>query len=361
MSVLLFILCLVALIVAHEFGHFVVAKFFDIRVDEFGVFFPPRIFAFKKGGTEYSLNWLPFGGFVKIFGEDYDEGAADPRSFVNKNRLVQAAVLVAGVAFNVVVAWLLLSAGYMAGLPTSAQHEGFGTVLNPQATIVEVLPGSPADAAGLMPGDVVSDVQTGTASLSPNSSADQVTAFIGNHQDESVIFMVERDGVRREFLAKPAEGLVPGKKAVGIELDDVGTLKLNPVLALAQGAVLSWDITQSTAVNLGHFFATMFEGRADLSQVSGPIGITAFGAATIRQGFAASVVLIALISINLALLNLLPVPGLDGGRLLIVAVEGVTRRRVPAYWVNWLTLAGLALLILLMLVVSFHDITKLVG
>lgn len=361
MTVILFILCLVALIVAHEFGHFLVAKLFGIRVDEFGIFFPPRIFAWKYGETEYSLNWLPVGGFVKIYGENYDEGGAEPRSFINKNRFTQAAVLVAGVVFNFILAWLLLSAGYMAGLPTSVDHQGFGAVSNPQATIVSVLPGSPADKAGLMAGDAVYDVQTGTASLFPNASAAEVTQFIANHQDESVVFEVERDGVRREFLAKPADGLVAGKKAVGIELDDVGTLRLAPPLALAQGGILAWDITQSTAGGLAHFFAQIFEGRADFSQVAGPIGITAFGAATLKQGFAASAVLVALISINLALINLLPIPGLDGGRLLIVIIEGVTRRRVPQEWVNRLMFAGLALLVLLMLVVSYHDITRLVG
>src|SRR3989344_9278 len=118
MSILIFILILVALILVHEFGHFVVAKLFKIKVEEFGIFFPPRLFKIKKGETTYSLNALPFGGFVKIFGENYNEHANEPRSFASKPRYVQAAVLVAGVAMNLVFAWLALSAGYMSGLPT---------------------------------------------------------------------------------------------------------------------------------------------------------------------------------------------------------------------------------------------------
>jgi len=361
MSVILFILCLVALIIVHEFGHFSVAKLFGIRVDEFGIFFPPRIWAFTKGETEYSLNWLPFGGFVRIFGENYDEGEGEPRSFVNKNRWVQAAVLVAGVTMNIIFAWLLLSAGYMIGLPTSVEHVGFGTTSNPQVMVVNVLPGSPAQQAGLMPGDTVVAVQTGTASEPAGQNAQQTQQFITAHQEESDVITVLRDGQSMTFVAKPAAGLVEGRKVIGVEFDDVGTLKLSPPVALIQGAVLGWDITRTTAAGLGHFFAQIFEGRADFSQVSGPIGITAFGAATLKQGFSAAVVLVALISINLALLNLLPVPGLDGGRLLIVAIEGVTRRRIPVAWVSYLTLAGLAALVLLMLVVSYHDISKLVG
>ena len=359
MTIVLFILILVVLILVHEFGHFSVAKLFGIRVDEFGVFFPPRIAAIKKGETEYSLNWLPFGGFVKIFGENAGEGLDDPRSFVRKPRLVQAAVLAAGIGFNLIFAWLVLSAGYMAGLPTSVDHIGLGQVQDAQSTITDVLPNSPAELAGLMAGDTVVGVQTASATLASSSLSGAVTAFIADHQNESVVLDVVRDGQQKVFLAKPADGFVTGKKAIGIELDDVGTLKLPAQLALVQGAILGWDITRTTAVSLGQFFAHIFEGTADFSTVAGPIGITAFGAATLKQGFAAGAVLTALISINLAIINLLPIPGLDGGRLLIVAIEGVLRRAISPRLVNSLTLAGLGLLVLLMIVVSYHDIVRL--
>ena len=356
-----FILILVVLILVHEFGHFIVAKAFGIRVDEFGIFFPPRIAALKAGETEYSINWLPFGGFVKIFGENYDEGAGNPRSFINKSRWVQAAVIVAGIVFNLLFAWLLLSAGYMVGLPTSVNHEGYGVVSDAQVTVVDVLTNSPADMAGLMPGDVIEKVQTATAVEPQGEDAEQTQQFISSHQDESVILTVMRNGVQKIFLAKPADGVVPGRKAIGVEFDDVGVLRLSPPIAFLQGGLLGWDITRSTATGLVQFFEQIFTGTANFSDVAGPIGITAFGAAALKQGFAAGVVLTALISINLALINIIPIPGLDGGRLLIIAVEGITRRPVSVRVVNILTLAGFALLILLMLVVSYHDIAKLIG
>src|SRR3990167_8529155 len=115
MFIFFFILILIALILVHEFGHFIVAKAFRIRVQEFGIFFPPRLFAKRFGETEYSFNSLPLGGFVRIFGENANEAADNPRSFANKPRLVQAAVVVAGVLFNILFAWLAFSAGYMAG------------------------------------------------------------------------------------------------------------------------------------------------------------------------------------------------------------------------------------------------------
>ena len=370
MSIVLFILLLIVLILVHEFGHFIVAKAFGIKVHEFGIFFPPRIVAKKFGETEYSLNWLPFGGFVKIFGENYDEGGDDPRSFVNKARWKQAAVIVAGIAFNLLFAWLTLSVGYMVGLPTSAQHQGFGVVGDAAPTVVAVLPDSPAQRAGLMAGDVVEEVQTGhetfnvSALGTPPPGASQsraITSFITTRSDESIVLTVERAGRAMVFLAKAQDGIVPGRKVIGVELDDIGSLTLPLHLALAQGAIVGWDITASTAQGLAHFFKQIVTGTANLSQVAGPIGITVFGAAAIKQGFAAGVVLIALISINLALINLIPIPGLDGGRLLVIIVEGILNKRISEGLMTKLTLAGFALLILLMLTVSYHDIVRLIG
>lgn len=361
MTILLFILILVVLILVHEFGHFIVAKAFGIRVDEFGIFFPPRIAAVKRGETEYSLNWLPFGGFVRIFGENYDEASADNRSFANKSRWVQAAVVVAGILGNLIFAWLVLSIGYMAGLPTSVEHAGFGVVSNAKVMIVDVLPGSPAQVAGLEAGDTIESIQTGTTQEAGGADASATTGFITAHQDESVVITVERDGAQKTFLAKAVVGIVPDKKVIGVELDDVGILQLPPQLALLEGALLGWNITQSTATGLAAFVAQIFTGTANFAGVAGPIGITAFGAAAIKQGFAAAVVLTALISINLALLNVIPIPGLDGGRLLIIAIEGIRRKPISPALLTQLTLAGFALLIALMVVVSYHDIARLIG
>lgn len=366
MAILIFIVLLVGLILVHELGHFSVAKLFGIRVDEFGIFFPPRIAAVRRGETEYSINWLPFGGFVRIFGENSNEGMADPRSFINKSRWVQAAVLLAGVGFNIVFAWLLLSAGYMAGLPTAIEHDGFGTVTNARPMIVATVPGSPAQKAGLAGGDIVEVVQTGTATLdvrtmNTDHQADAVRAFIGEHAEESLVFTVLRGTEEKTFLAKAAEGFVEGRKAVGVQLDDVGTLALPPHLALAQGALLAKNIFVATAQGMAGFFGQLFTGRANWGQVSGPIGIVSMGGTAVQEGFAASIMLVAAISMALAVFNLIPIPGLDGGRLLVVAIEGVFRRSVPQKPLTYITLGGMALLILLMLVVSYHDIARLVG
>ncbi len=366
MAILIFIAILVGLIIIHELGHFGVAKFFKIRVDEFGVFFPPRLFAKRFGETEYSFNALPLGGFVRIFGENPTEGSSDPRSFAKKSRWAQAAVVLAGVVANAALAWLLVSAGYMAGLPTSVEHQGIGTVTNARPMIVGVIPESPAALAGLVAGDVVQVLQTGTTLfdlrlLSIDRQAEAVRAFIGAHGEESIVFTVLRSGEEKTFLAKPAEGLIEGRKAVGVQLDDVGVLRLPPHLALVQGAILAKNIFVQTATGLGGFFAQLVTGKANFAQVSGPIGIVTMGGLAVQEGFTAVLVLAASISMALALFNLVPIPGLDGGRLLIIMIEGVLRRPVSPKLVLYTTLAGMALLLTLMVVVSYHDIVRLVG
>ena len=176
-----------------------------------------------------------------------------------------------------------------------------------------------------------------------------------------MIFSINRDGEAKNILAKPAEGIVAGKKVAGIQMEDMGVLKLPPHLALVQGAVAAGEFTMATAQGLGTFFWQIIKGAADFSQVSGPIGIAGLGSQAVRAGFNQAATLTALISINLALINVLPIPGLDGGRLLIVAIEGILRRSISLRVTNALTLAGFALLIALMLTVTFHDISKLVG
>lgn len=366
MAILLFILCLVLLIIIHELGHFAVAKFFGIQVDEFGVFFPPRLASIRRGETEYSINWVPLGGFVRIRGENAQEAENNPRAFSNKSRWKQALVVVAGVVMNMLAAWLLVSVGYLSGLPTAVDHEGIGAVTNARPMIIGIYPNSPAERAGIEAGDIVEVVQTGTNSLdartlNTDEQAAAVRSFIAEHADESLVITVLRSGEEKTFLAKAEEGLVEGRKAVGIELDDVGILKLPPHLAVVEGAVLAKNIFVQTAIGLGSFFSNLFHGSADFSQVAGPIGIVSMGGIALKEGFAAVIVLVASISMALAIFNLVPIPGLDGGKLLIIAIEGVLRRPVSQRIVTYATLTGLALLLTLVVVVSYHDIARLVG
>ena len=361
MSLFIFIAILVALIWVHELGHFSVAKLFRIRVLEFAVGFPPRLFVVQKGETKYTLNLILVGGYVHIWGENAGEGTGDPRALTSKNRWVQAAVLVAGVCFNVLFAWLLLSLGYMAGLPAGASQNVVGQVSGQRVVVVNVLPDSPASEAGVRSGDEVREVQTSNRFLEQGGDSQLVHAFLTEHQNESVVLGLVRDGEEVRFVLRAREGVVEGRKALGVQFGDIGTLKLPLHLAFVQGAATTWNITKNTAQGIGGLIGGLVRGGADLSGVAGPIGIASIGSQAVRAGYEQVVVITALISINLALINLLPIPGLDGGRLLIVAVEGITRRSVPQRVATSLMLAGFALIIVLMLLVSYQDIARLIG
>src|SRR3989338_11714421 len=211
MSLIVFIVILISLILVHELGHFAAAKFFGIRVDEFAIGFPPRLFRVRYGETEYTFNLLLVGGYVRIHGEDPSfakatEGTArDNRSFANKPRLVQAAVLVAGVTMNLMVGWLALSGGYMAGMAAVPGTSAFGEVRDVRATVTQVLPESPAEKVGLMAGDKIEALQTGAQKFEPPLTAENITRFIAVHQDESFVITVSRGSDEKGFIANPGD------------------------------------------------------------------------------------------------------------------------------------------------------------
>jgi regulator of sigma E protease len=227
--------------------------------------------------------------------------------------------------------------------------------------VVALLPESPAAKSGILPHDVLTKVSTAVASGPEQGDATEIRAFIAAHQDESIIVSVDRTGEAKTFIVRAEAGLIDGRKAIGVELDDIGTLKLSPVEAFLQGAVSTYQMTISTAQGLGVFFSQIFLGKADFSSVAGPIGIAGIGAKAVATGFSAAVMIVALISINLAVINLIPIPGLDGGRLLLIIIESIIRRPVPEKFSIAVTVLGFALLIILMLVVSYHDIARLLG
>jgi regulator of sigma E protease len=369
-SIIIFILILAILIIVHEFGHFLVAKFFKIRVDEFGVGYPPRAATlFKWWGTTFTLNWLPFGGFVKIFGENGEtSGQTNPgetdahageSNFMDKPRIAQALVLVAGVTFNVIFAWLLISVGFMIGLPTSTSSVStLEDVRDPKLVITMVSSGSPAESAGLKSGDEITLVSAGSklSELSPEG----VSEFIAGNGDEEITIAYARGEQEGSVLVNPAEGIIEDRKAVGISMDTVGIVSLPVHEALWEGGKTTANLTKLVAVGLGQFVYNAFTGASDFSELTGPVGIVGLVGDASDLGFIYLLSFTAFISINLAVINLVPFPALDGGRLLIVIIEAIKRSAISPKFSNALNAIGFFILIGLMVVVTIQDVLKLI-
>lgn len=356
MSILLFIVILVVLIIVHEVGHLLAAKWVGMRVDEFGVGYPPKALTlFRRGGTDYTLNWIPFGGFVRIFGENPDaESLAGEDSFVNKPKWAQAIVLVAGVTFNILFAWLLISVGFMTGLPAPVDYEGAGTVENAALTITSVVDESPADISGIKTGDVILSVGGITA-----PTPEQLRESIAQSGGDALSVTYERGDVVETTDITPSLELNPETPTVGISMDMIGTLKLGFFPALWEGAKMTWLVTEAVVIGLGTFFASLVTGGADLAQVTGPVGIVGLVGDASSLGFIYLLSFTAFISINLAVINLVPFPALDGGRLLFVLIEKIKGSAISPKVANTVNGVGFALLILLMIVITFNDIVRL--
>ena len=352
---LIFIAALALLVLVHEAGHFLAAKMVGMRVDEFGLGFPPRAFVLgKKGDTEYTLNWLPFGGFVRIYGEDAQapgsSGEDSTRSFTSRSPLAQAFVLVAGVAMNMVLAWLFIFGALMVGTPTLL-------------AVTNVFPHTPAAQAGIKAGDVIEGAVRSGASWTP-ASKDSFSYFVSHDAGEPITLSLIRAGEHRTLTVTPARGVLPQNPAryvIGVETAMSGTPPVSFLTTLTHSFEATTRVTQDTAAQLFHFLGRAFTLSANLSTVAGPIGIASVVGNAPSTGMGYFFFVLALISINLAIINILPLPALDGGRLALVAIETISRRKIKPQITNAINTVGIALIIILMVVVSIHDVSRLIG
>jgi regulator of sigma E protease len=374
MSFITLILVISILVFVHELGHFLVAKKSGVRVDEFAIGFPPRIYAKKYGETTYAINLIPFGGYVKIFGENPDEesmeGLDKKRSFVNKPRHIQAAILVAGIVMNILFAWILLSASFMIGAPQASNVSPGNYVF-----VTDVMKGSSAETAGIKSGDLITDIEI-SSNLSADRQESQVTSLKENVKEENIIsaekikaVVTESKGVplvlsyiRGDNKATTSISAKVGDKGaylIGVQMADVENTKLPFFSAFYEGAKATYHMFNATMVGTLKFFGSAFVLDANLQDVSGPIGIAGYLNQAREFGIATLFSFVAIISLNLAVINLLPFPALDGGRLLFVAIEAIIRRPIKPAVANTLNLIGFGLLMILMLTVTVSDVGKL--
>jgi regulator of sigma E protease len=343
MIVFTVIVGLVILILAHEAGHFFAAKVFGIKVEEFGFGFPPRLFGKKRGETLVSVNALPLGGFVKIYGEDEEVMEERERSFTAKAVWKRIVVVGAGVLMNLIAAWLLLSAVFMIGMPQ-------------RLVIADVVSGSPADAAGLKTGDIISSAVFGAATLSDPVAGEAFIDLVKNAGGNTVSLTILRGKEALDVSLAPRTNPPEGEGPLGIGLVGVGFSREPFFRSVKDGFVMSTSIFFLSFKAFGVFFISLFSSPEIIKTVSGPVGIFAIANQTGSLGFVYLLELIALISVNLAALNLLPIPALDGGRIVFLIIEKLKGSPVSYVVQRIVNASGFAMLLLLMVLVTFKDV-----
>jgi len=374
MAVLVFIIFLALLILAHEFGHFLAAKKSGVRVEEFGIGYPPRLFGFyqeegkkkfvlgqkkvKSDSTIYSFNLLPFGGFVKIFGLDSQERKKEKGSFFDVSFSRRAIILLAGVLANFLIAWLFLALAYNLGKPIIAS-QGVSPVYlkDVKPRITQVFPHSPAAEAGLKMGDIILAIKLPEKKswLKIEKSQDLI-AFLKESKAKKVQLKIKR---RKEILEKSVlvrENPPENQGPMGIALADVGLEKLPFLLSFWQAAKDIFYFTLLIGKTINQLVKILFSQGKIIEGVVGPVGIVIFGAQFAKASFAYLLSFIGLLSLNLAILNLLPFPALDGGRLLFLFIEKIRRKPIPLKVENAINSLGFLLLIVLMILITFRDI-----
>ncbi|HXF43919.1 MAG TPA: site-2 protease family protein [Candidatus Paceibacterota bacterium] len=345
MMVVLVIIGLSALILVHEFGHFLAAKLSGVGVEEFGIGFPPRLFGKKFGGTLYSLNLLPFGGFVKMSGED-GEGEPVKNSFNDAPVSRRSAIILAGVLMNIVLGWFILTGVFAVGAP---EH----------LMIVDVSPGSPAETAGLESGDVIIEATIGGVVLGDPIRSDIFAEKIRD-ADSTILLTVRRGDEIADFRLEPRENPPEGEGRLGVSLADIGFAREPLGRSIVKGFSVAAETLKLIVVGLWTFFGHLFVSPEVLDTVAGPVGIFVLGTQAGELGLVYFFQLLAFISLNLAVLNLIPFPALDGGRFLMLVFEKIRRKPVPRRVQVAVNTAGFIFLIVLMIIITWSDVSRIV-
>lgn len=424
LTILLFIVILGILVFSHELGHFMAAKRLGVGVEEFGFGFPPRFIGLQRftgrklekiasqekieldvadyrsndgteiikerltdtvreidaivpekkwrliwrnkipkgshgmhGGTIYSLNMIPLGGFVRIKGEQGDK-KSDPDSFAHKKIWQRTIILSSGVAMNILLAWLIISIGFMVGLPSALGGDmpGQATVTNQAIQIAEVQAGSPADQAGLKMGDFIESVD-GQHFMTVN----EFQNYTKPHLNQSITLRIKQANESKEIQIVPADANGNGEGVIGTWLVETGTVSYPWYYAVWMGAKTTVSITWQIIVAFFELIKNLIVSQHISADIAGPVGIAALTGQVAKMGFVYILQFTALLSINLAIINFVPFPALDGGRVLFLLIEKIRGRPVNQRLESMIHNIGFIVLLSLVALVTFKDIAKFSG
>ncbi len=390
MTIIIFIAILLLLVLIHEAGHFFAAKLSGVKVEEFAFGFPPRLFSIKKGETNYVFNALPIGGYVKIFGENGEESENNKnekgeknRNFVNKSPLIKVFILSAGVIMNIFLAYILITVSLYGTTnfqvdSNTREYQIFlkeGRIKDEYLVVANVLDKSPAKKVGLTIGDKINSIYLNQEdeegkillhkNIDLNQSSEEVTRNIvdslnnqNNGFNDSVTFVYQNgNGVATNTVAG-VYGLEGGskKKLIGLSFVKFARVNLRPLEAFKIGLIKTGEAISGTITGFWDLFANLFKNGKISENISGPVGIFNMVGEASHLGFDYLLLFAAVLSISLAVFNILPFPALDGGRILFVLIEWITGKKISEKWQGILNSAGFIILILLMVIISVRDV-----
>ncbi len=343
LSIVSFLIVIAICVISHEGGHFIAAKLRNVMVHEFSFGMGPEIVSTKKGETQYSLRAFPIGGFVKLEGEDVKDSGeethcAPGRSLLNKKPWERAFIIAAGASVNILLAWLI-TAFYLAGC---------GVYNMDTPTIGKIMDNTPAFAAGLKSGDIIKSIDGNEL-----KSWSDIRKNILNEKKKSDLYeiVIERGGSLEKYSLNIPVNTETGSRLLGVQPQLV---KFPPLKALSRSFRYSWDM--SVQILKGLYMTITGRIKAD---VTGPVGIASMAGSAFREGFWSFIAFLGIVNLNLGLLNLFPFPALDGGRLIFILIEVITRRKVPERVETMIHYAGYIVLLALIAIVTGKDIYRL--
>ena len=354
-TAIIFLVVISVLIFVHEFGHFVFAKRAGMRVEEFGFGFPPRLFGVKKGETVYSINLIPFGGFVKILGEEGGH-AGEPGSFSAKSIWTRLSVVVAGVMMNFLLAVFLLMLGNFLGLRIGLVDDNLSAnAKNKQIQIIQIAENSPAQIADLRLLDEIVGFKKENSVIYV-SATKEVQDFVRENAGVKSVILIKRAGQPLEKEILPRKNPPEGQGALGISLALTGVVSYPWYESVWRGVYDAVILTINTILGYWMLIKTLLIKGKLMADVSGPIGIATMTGQAARIGLNYLIQFVAMISVNLAVLNIIPFPALDGGRAVTLIIEKIKGSPINRKVENMVNTAGFALLIVLMIYVTVKNL-----
>jgi regulator of sigma E protease len=349
-SVLIFFLILSVLVLVHELGHFIAAKKNGVYVQEFGVGLPPRIFEIKYGETLYSLNLLPFGGFVKVYGETEEQIKGEKekrkRAFVYKEPWQKTLIIAAGVAANFLLGWIILSYLFTQGIPVPTN----------KVVIEKIIKNSPADIVGLQSNDIIESVVNPNLKL---KSPEDLVNLTKKYSSQEITLLISRKNQQIYTKIIPRKKPPKGEGPLGIVITSFIEKKYPwqqaPIYGLIESVKITISIIKELVKNL-YYFLTFHKTEVG---VTGPVGIAQITFQAVKLGKNAVLQVLGLLSLNLAVVNIFPFPALDGGRLALVAYEAIFKKKTNPKIEKYLNLVGFAILLSLIMLITINDVLKL--